>query len=74
MTGLWQVSGQHSLRLDELIRLDTYYVDTWTFWSDVRILAMTPSRLWRGGGDGVAKLVLEPTYAFDERRSMSRSS
>ena len=61
MTGLWQVSGQHSLRLDELVRLDVYYVDTWTFWRDLRILAKTPSRLARGGGDGVAKIVLEPS-------------
>ncbi len=61
MTGLWQVCGQHSLGLHELIRLDAYYVDTWTFWSDLRILAKTPSRLLRGGGDGVAKLVLEST-------------
>jgi exopolysaccharide biosynthesis polyprenyl glycosylphosphotransferase len=60
MTGLWQVSGQHDLSYEELIRLDTYYVDTWTFWSDLRILAMTPARLWRGGGDGVPKLALEP--------------
>jgi len=59
MTGLWQVCGQHSLGLHELIRLDAYYVDTWTFWSDLRIMAKTPSRLWRGGGDGLAKLVLE---------------
>ncbi len=62
MTGLWQVCGQHSLSIEELVRLDTYYVDTWTFWSDVRILAKTPSRLLRGGGDGVAKpVVLEPS-------------
>jgi lipopolysaccharide/colanic/teichoic acid biosynthesis glycosyltransferase len=61
LTGLWQVSGQHDLSLEELIRLDTYYVDTWTFWSDLRILAMTPSRLRRGGGDGVAKPVLAPS-------------
>ena len=77
MTGLWQVSGQHSLRLHELVRLDTYYVDTWTFRNDVRILAKTPSRLWRGGGDGLAKLVLESSYSSDESdesRSMSRSS
>ncbi len=59
MTGLWQVCGQHSLGLHELIRLDAYYVDTWTFWSDLRIMAKTPARLWNGGGDGVAKLVLE---------------
>jgi lipopolysaccharide/colanic/teichoic acid biosynthesis glycosyltransferase len=65
LTGLWQVSGQHDLSLEDLVRLDTYYVDTWTFWSDLRILAMTPSRLTRGGGDGAAKPavtpVLEPT-------------
>jgi lipopolysaccharide/colanic/teichoic acid biosynthesis glycosyltransferase len=61
MTGMWQVSGQHDLSCEELVRLDTYYVDTWTFWSDLRILALTPARLFRGGGDGVAKLiVLEP--------------
>jgi exopolysaccharide biosynthesis polyprenyl glycosylphosphotransferase len=59
MTGLWQVCGQHSLGLHELIRLDAYYVDTWTFWSDLRIMAKTPSRLLRGGGDGAAKLILE---------------
>jgi len=59
VTGLWQVCGQHSLGLHELIRLDAYYVDTWTFWSDLRIMAKTPARLWKGGGDGVAKLVLE---------------
>ncbi len=58
---MWQVSGQHDLSCEELVRLDTYYVDTWTFWSDLRILALTPARLFRGGGDGVAKLiVLEP--------------
>ncbi len=59
LTGLWQVSGQHSLSLDELARLDAFYVDTWSFRSDLRILAKTPSRLWQGGGDGAAKLVLE---------------
>ena len=62
ITGLWQVSGQHSLSLDELARLDAFYVDTWTFKSDLRILAKTPSRLWQGGGDGAAKAVLEPSH------------
>ncbi len=60
MTGLWQVSGQHDLSHEELVRLDTYYVDTWTFTTDLRILALTPTRLWRGGGDGIAKLALVP--------------
>jgi exopolysaccharide biosynthesis polyprenyl glycosylphosphotransferase len=58
LTGLWQVSGQHSLRPEELVRLDAHYVQTWTFWNDIRILAMTPSRLVRGGGDGAAKAIV----------------
>ena len=60
MTGLWQVSGQHDLSLEELVRLDTYYVDTWRFTTDLRIMALTPTRLFRGGGDGIAKLALVP--------------
>ncbi|HTU39658.1 MAG TPA: exopolysaccharide biosynthesis polyprenyl glycosylphosphotransferase [Acidimicrobiales bacterium] len=60
MTGLWQVSGQHDLSHEELVRLDTYYVDTWRFSTDLRILALTPTRLWQGGGDGIAKLALVP--------------
>ena len=60
MTGLWQVSGQHDLSLEELVRLDTYYVDTWRFTTDLRIMALTPTRLFRGGGDGIAKLAMVP--------------
>jgi lipopolysaccharide/colanic/teichoic acid biosynthesis glycosyltransferase len=60
LTGLWQVSGQHDLSHEELVRLDTYYVDTWRFSTDLRILALTPTRLWQGGGDGIAKLALVP--------------
>ncbi len=51
MTGLWQVCGQHELRQDELFRLDTQYVRSWSFWSDLRILLRTPGRLLHGGGD-----------------------
>ena len=49
VTGMWQVSGQHDLRLDELCRLDCQYVNTWTLLDDLRILARTPERLLRGG-------------------------
>lgn len=50
MTGLWQVSGQHDLRLDELCRLDVHYVTAWSPAVDLQILARTPARLIRGGG------------------------
>ncbi len=49
LTGMWQVCGQHDLRFDELCRLDTQYVSTWTLIADFRILTRTPGRLLRGG-------------------------
>jgi len=41
MTGLWQVSGRSDLSFDELIRLDFYYIETWSMWLDLVILART---------------------------------
>ncbi|MGH8994762.1 MAG: exopolysaccharide biosynthesis polyprenyl glycosylphosphotransferase [Acidimicrobiales bacterium] len=52
ITGLWQVCGQHDLRIDELCRLDSQYVTTWSLGADLRILAKTPARLLRGGSTG----------------------
>jgi exopolysaccharide biosynthesis polyprenyl glycosylphosphotransferase len=52
MTGLWQVCGQHDLRVEELCRLDCQYVASWSLAADFRILSRTPGRLLRGGGGG----------------------
>jgi exopolysaccharide biosynthesis polyprenyl glycosylphosphotransferase len=41
MTGLWQVSGRSDLAWSEAIRLDLYYVDTWSMVQDLTILART---------------------------------
>ena len=50
MTGLWQICGQHDLRWDEMCQLDVAYVSSWSFRTDLRILAATPQRLLHGGG------------------------
>lgn len=50
MTGLWQVSGRSDLSFDELIRLDFYYIETWSIWLDFVILFRTiPVVLGRKG-------------------------
>jgi exopolysaccharide biosynthesis polyprenyl glycosylphosphotransferase len=41
MTGLWQVSGRSELSFDELVRLDFYYIEVWSIWLDLVILART---------------------------------
>lgn len=50
LTGLWQVSGRSELSFDELVRLDFYYIETWSIWLDLTILARTiPVVLGRKG-------------------------
>ena len=41
LTGLWQVSGRSDLSGDELVRLDMQYIEGWSLWSDIVILART---------------------------------
>ena len=41
MTGLWQISGRSALSFDDLVRLDFYYLENWSVWLDITILAKT---------------------------------
>jgi lipopolysaccharide/colanic/teichoic acid biosynthesis glycosyltransferase len=41
ITGLWQVSGRQELGYDDRIRLDLHYIENWSFWLDLTILART---------------------------------
>jgi exopolysaccharide biosynthesis polyprenyl glycosylphosphotransferase len=50
MTGLWQVSGRIDLSFDDLVRLDFYYLENWSIWLDISMLAKTlPAVLARRG-------------------------
>ena len=49
-TGLWQVSGRSDTSYESRVRLDTSYVQGWTFWDDLKIIAKTiPVVLGRKG-------------------------
>jgi lipopolysaccharide/colanic/teichoic acid biosynthesis glycosyltransferase len=41
ITGLWQVSGRQELAYGERIRLDLDYIENWSLWLDLAILART---------------------------------
>jgi exopolysaccharide biosynthesis polyprenyl glycosylphosphotransferase len=50
MTGVWQVAGRIELSFDDLVRLDFYYLENWSIWLDISILAKTlPAVLARRG-------------------------
>jgi exopolysaccharide biosynthesis polyprenyl glycosylphosphotransferase len=62
LTGLAQVHGLRGARtsIEDRARLDNHYIQTWSFWRDVHILARTPivviSYAWRhrpGAGRGL---------------------
>lgn len=50
ITGMWQVSGRSDTDFDDYARLDLYYVDNWSLWTDLAIVAKTfPTVLLRKG-------------------------
>jgi lipopolysaccharide/colanic/teichoic acid biosynthesis glycosyltransferase len=44
ITGWAQINGRNTLTWEERFRLDVWYVDCWSFWLDIKILALT---LWK---------------------------
>ena len=50
MTGLWQISGRSGLTFDDLVRLDFTYLENWSIWLDITIIARTiPAVITRRG-------------------------
>lgn len=50
LTGLAQVSGRKDISFDERRKLDLYYVQNWTFWTDIVILLKTLRAVIGGSG------------------------
>jgi exopolysaccharide biosynthesis polyprenyl glycosylphosphotransferase len=42
ITGLWQVSGRNKIsNFDDIVKLDLKYIDSWSLWLDLKIIAKT---------------------------------
>jgi exopolysaccharide biosynthesis polyprenyl glycosylphosphotransferase len=50
ITCLWQVNGRSGICFDQWMRLDLQYMDEWSFWLDLKILAKTLPAVLRGSG------------------------
>jgi exopolysaccharide biosynthesis polyprenyl glycosylphosphotransferase len=50
ITCLWQVNGRSSLPFDRWMELDMEYIDKWSLWLDLKILAKTFPSVLRGSG------------------------
>jgi lipopolysaccharide/colanic/teichoic acid biosynthesis glycosyltransferase len=50
ITGLWQISGRADLDFDERVKLDCSYIRDQSLWLDLKIMALTPFRIFGGRG------------------------
>jgi len=50
VTCLWQISGRSHLSFEEWMALDNLYIDTWSPWHDLSIVAKTIPAVLRGVG------------------------
>jgi exopolysaccharide biosynthesis polyprenyl glycosylphosphotransferase len=50
ITCLWQVCGRSAIPFEKWMELDMQYIDKWSFWLDVKILARTIPAVLRGLG------------------------
>jgi exopolysaccharide biosynthesis polyprenyl glycosylphosphotransferase len=50
ITCLWQIRGRNSVPFEEWMELDMQYIDKWSLWLDLKILARTVPAVLRGTG------------------------
>jgi lipopolysaccharide/colanic/teichoic acid biosynthesis glycosyltransferase len=50
MTGWAQIHGRNTLDWEQKFRLDVWYVDHWSFWLDLKILFLTPWKVFKQEG------------------------
>lgn len=50
ITCLWQINGRSNIAFDHWMKLDLQYLDEWSIWLDVKILALTIPAVLKGTG------------------------
>jgi exopolysaccharide biosynthesis polyprenyl glycosylphosphotransferase len=50
ITCLWQVSGRSSIPFEQWMKMDLQYMDEWSLWLDMKILALTVPAVLKGSG------------------------
>jgi exopolysaccharide biosynthesis polyprenyl glycosylphosphotransferase len=51
ITGMAQISGRSDLDFEDEIKLDTYYIENWSFWLDLKIILKTFFVIFKGHGE-----------------------
>lgn len=51
VTGLSQISGRSDLSFENEVKLDSYYIENWSLWLDVKIILKTVLVVFQGHGE-----------------------
>lgn len=62
LTGWAQINGRNALTWEEKFRLDVWYVDHRNFWFDLKIIALTITRVFRRDGISAAGEATMPRF------------
>ena len=74
ITGWAQVTGRNAISWEEKFRLDVWYVDHWSLWLDIRILARTVQQVLRREGISSGGHVTMPEFMGTQTSSVSKPS
>jgi sugar transferase EpsL len=62
ITGWAQIHGRNSISWEEKFELDVWYVDHWSLWLDLKILALTLVRVIQGNGVNLGADLTAPEF------------
>ena len=66
ITGWAQINGRNTLSWEERFQLDVWYVDHWSIWLDIKILALTIWKVVRREGVNPADQAIMPEFRGTE--------
>jgi lipopolysaccharide/colanic/teichoic acid biosynthesis glycosyltransferase len=50
ITCLWQINGRNAITFEQWMKMDIQYLDEWSLWLDLKILALTIPAVLKGTG------------------------
>jgi lipopolysaccharide/colanic/teichoic acid biosynthesis glycosyltransferase len=68
ITGWAQINGRNAISWEEKFKLDVWYVDNWSLWLDIRILARTVWKVIRRDGISAGAHATMPKFEGSPRK------
>jgi len=74
ITGWTQVNGRNDLAWEQKLALDVWYVEHWSLWLDLRILAITVWKVLTGEGIAAEGSATMPEFMGTERQTSEKAA